>query len=114
MEETQRRSRKGQKDYKAALKAYETDKDEAKLEAAKKKFEENQFDGSKNYFYLDQIDEINFGVNPTYTEGRFAPVGDEFTLKGQDIIDTLGNKSEAIIKKAAELTKLPVIRKRAR
>nr|WP_072537009.1 hypothetical protein [Anaerococcus mediterraneensis] len=92
------KSEKAKKAYEEAKKAYETDKDEEKLEAAKKKFEENEFEGSKNYFYLDQIGEINFGVNPTYTEGRFAPVGDDFTITGQEIIDALKANKDSITK----------------
>ncbi len=85
-----------------AQKAFDADQSDAnkkKLEDAKKAFEEKEFKGSKNYFYLDQIGQIQFGANPSYKEQRFAPLGDKFTLTGEEIIRALGNKDEETIEK---------------
>lgn len=86
----------------AAEKALKENKDEsqkAKLEAtlkeAKKALEEAEFKGTKDYFFLDQIKDIRFGVSPNYIDGRFVPLGENFKITGQQIIDTLGDKDSA-------------------
>ena len=70
---------------------------EAKEENKGKKF------GNDQYFFLNQIKDIRFGVSPTYIDGRFVPLGDNFKLKAQDIIDELnkltGDNNETTITK---------------
>ena len=107
--ELKEKSDVAKKAYEAAKEAYEADRTDANkeiMDEAKKKLEEIEFEGSKNYFYLDQIGEINFGVNPSYTEGRFAPVGDDFTLTGEEIIKAIDGKDEAIIEKGGRSYKI--------
>lgn len=79
-----------------AEKALEENKDEsqkAELEAtlkeAKKALEGAKFKGTKDYFFLDQIKDIRFGVNPNYINGRFVPLGKDFKITGQEIIKKL-------------------------
>ena len=72
---------------------------EKKLEEAKKALDEAKFKGTDQYFFLDQIKDIRFGVNPNFVEGRFVPLGENFKLTGKDIIDTLGDGESATITK---------------
>ncbi|WP_099951099.1 hypothetical protein [Ezakiella peruensis] len=53
--------------------------------------------GNDQYFFLDQIKDIRFGVSPTYIDGRFVPLGENFKITGQEIIDKLGDKDSATI-----------------
>ncbi|WP_294796324.1 hypothetical protein, partial [uncultured Fenollaria sp.] len=62
---------------------------EAKDENKDKKF------GNEEYFFLDQIKDIRFGVSPNYIEGRFVPLGENFKIIGQEIIDKLKANSNA-------------------
>ena len=67
---------------------------------AKKAFEDNQNNkdkkfGNEEYFFLDQIKDIRFGVSPNYIEGRFVPLGENFKITGQEIIDKLNEKPNA-------------------
>ncbi|MBS4872025.1 MAG: hypothetical protein KHZ78_04225 [Peptoniphilus sp. oral taxon 375] len=82
-----------------AEKALEANKEDKKLqeelEAAKKALKEAEFKGTKEYFFLDQIKDIRFGVSPNYIDGRFVPLGENFKITGQQIIDTLGDKDSA-------------------
>ena len=67
--------------------------------AAKKAFEESNKDkkfGNEEYFFLDQIKDIRFGVSPNYIEGRFVPLGKDFCITGQEIIDALGKDKEEV------------------
>lgn len=82
------------KAYEDAKKAYEKDKSEEN----KKALDNAKFDGNKEYFFLDQIKDIRFGVNPNFVEGRFVPLGDNFKLTGEQIIKELGDNNEATIK----------------
>ena len=66
---------------------------EAKEENKGKKF------GNDQYFFLNQIKDIRFGVSPTYIDGRFVPLGENFKLEAQKIIDELGDKESVIITK---------------
>ena len=66
---------------------------------AEKNLEAKKFEGNNNYFYLDQIKDIRFGVSPSYTQGRFAPLGKNFKLKGDEIIAAIENKDKATITK---------------
>ena len=94
-----------QKAYEDAKKAFdnadEVGKEAAKtaLENAKTTLDNAKFEGKKEYFFLDQIKDIRFGVSPNFVEGRFVPLGDNFKLTGQDIIDALGDNNEATITK---------------
>lgn len=89
----------------AAEKALEENKDEsqkAKLEAtlkeAKKALEEAKFKGTKEYFFLDQIKDIRFGVNPNYINGRFVPLGEDFKITSDEILKALEAKESGDIK----------------
>lgn len=62
---------------------------EAKDENKGKKF------GNEEYFFLDQIKDIRFGVSPNYIEGRFVPLGKDFCITGQEIIDALKKNANA-------------------
>ena len=80
----------------AAEKALADNKDEnakAKLEAAleeaKKELEEKKFKGNDQYFFIDQIKDIRFGVNPNYIDGRFVPLGAEFKITSEEILAAL-------------------------
>lgn len=64
---------------------------ESKEENKGKKF------GNDQYFFLDQIKDIRFGVSPTYIDGRFVPLGENFKLEAQKIIDELGDNESATI-----------------
>lgn len=75
-----------------------------KWDAAKKAFEENPDNkgkkfGNEEYFFLDQIKDIRFGVSPNYIEGRFVPLGENFKITGQEIITALGENETATINK---------------
>lgn len=93
------------KSYEDAKKAFdnadEAGKEAAKtnLDNAKTALDNAKFDGKKEYFFLDQIKDIRFGVNPNFVEGRFVPLGENFKLTGKDIIDTLGDGESATITK---------------
>lgn len=102
LKEREENLKKAYEEAKKAYQAGQSDANKEKMDAAKKAFEENEFEGSKNYFYLDQIGEINFGVNPSYTEGRFAPIGENFTLTSEEIIQALKKGEESIIKGGIE------------
>ena len=72
--------------------------------AAKEAFEKDQNNkdkkfGNEEYFFLDQIKDIRFGVSPNYIEGRFVPLGVDFKITGKEIIVTLGNNKSATITK---------------
>lgn len=58
------------------------------------KKEENkgkEFAGTKQYFFLDSIDSIHFGVNPNFIKERFVPLGEPYKLTGKAIIEALKN-----------------------
>lgn len=86
--------------YEKAKKEYEVNP----TEELKKALEENKFEGNKEYFFIDQIKDIRFGVSPSFKEGRFAPLGDDFTLTSKDILDELGNNDTATITKTNGIT----------
>ncbi|KGF11660.1 hypothetical protein HMPREF1633_05125 [Tissierellia bacterium S5-A11] len=93
-----------------AEKALKENKDESKkagleanLETAKKALENAKFKGTKDYFFLDQIKDIRFGVNPNYINGRFVPLGENFKITGQEIIKKLKDnpsKKSVVIEKS--------------
>ncbi|MDO5302159.1 MAG: hypothetical protein Q4E76_06640, partial [Tissierellia bacterium] len=56
-----------------------------------------KFAGSDQYFYLDQIDRIILGVNPTFKDKVFTNVGDDFTLTSEEILDALANSDQGTI-----------------
>lgn len=77
---------------------------EEKWNAAKKAFEDDQNNkgkefGNEEYFFLNQIKDIRFGVSPNYIEGRFVPLGENFKITGQEIITALGENETATINK---------------
>ena len=51
--------------------------------------------GNEEYFFLDQIKDIRFGVSPNYIEGRFVPLGEDFKITGQEIIEALNKNTNA-------------------
>ena len=65
-------------------------------EKAKKKKDENYkekaFEGTEEYFFIDQIKEIQFGVNSFYTKKIFTAAGEKFTLTSKEILKKLGDK----------------------
>ena len=81
-------------------------------EKAKKDFEEAQktapedkkekFQGKKEYFFIDQIKDIRFGVSPAFKEGRFASLGEDFNLTSKDILKALDDSAD---KENAKITK---------
>lgn len=81
-----------EKNWNAAKEAFEKDP----------KNKDKKF-GNEEYFFLDQIKDIRFGVSPNYIEGRFVPLGEKFKITGQEIIDELnkltGDNNEATITK---------------
>ena len=70
-------------------------------EKAKKKKDENYkekaFEGTEEYFFIDQIKEIQFGVNSFYTKKIFTAAGDGFTLTSEKILEALGDKKSVEI-----------------
>ena len=64
-------------------------------EKAKKEEDENYkekaFEGTEEYFFIDQIKEIQFGVNSFYTKKIFTAAGENFTLTSTEILDALKN-----------------------
>ena len=98
--------------YEKAKKAYDessTEETKTAFENAKKAFEqkEKDFEDAKSvlkdyndqYLSIDQIKDIRLGVNPNYVEGRFVPLGENFKLTGDEILNALGEKEKATIKK---------------
>ncbi|MDU5806488.1 MAG: hypothetical protein E6Z55_03340 [Peptoniphilus harei] len=86
--------------YDAAKKADDkssTEKTKKDLAEAKEALEKVKFEGSDAYFFLDQIDNIRLGVNPSFIEGRFGDLGEDFKLTGKEIIKELGNKDKVTI-----------------
>ena len=77
--------------YKTAKEAYEKDKSEENKEALDKA----AFKGTDQYFFLDQIDNIRFGVSRGYVDGDFIAVGKEFKITKDQIEEALKNKTEA-------------------
>lgn len=73
-------------------------KDKSKWEESEKNKKDNdenykiiEFKGSEEYFFLDQINNIIFGINPHYTKGQFISVGKKYVIKKSEIIDALNN-----------------------
>lgn len=64
-----------------------------KSEATKKQtnanYEVKPFAGSDEYFFLDQINNIRFGINRAYIEGGFIAVGPDFKITREEIIGAL-------------------------
>ena len=64
-----------------------------KSEATKKQnnsnYEVKPFTGSDEYFFLDQINNIRFGINRAYIGGGFIAVGPDFKITREEIIDAL-------------------------
>lgn len=87
-----------EKNWNAAKEAFEKDP----------KNKDKKF-GNEEYFFLDQIKDIRFGVSPNYIEGRFVPLGKDFCITGQEIIDALkknANADSVEIKKGQEGNKI--------
>ena len=75
-------------------------------EKAKKKKDENYkekaFEGTEEYFFIDQIKEIQFGVNSFYTKKIFTAAGKDFILTSTEILDALNNagiENSAVVEK---------------
>ena len=70
-------------------------------EKAKKKKDENYkekaFEGTEEYFFIDQIKEIQFGVNSFYTKKIFTVAGEKFTLTSETILNELGDNDSVEI-----------------
>ena len=63
---------------------------------------DKKFPGTDEYFFLNQIKNIKFGVNPNFIEGRFVPLGENFNLKGEEILAALNKNPKA---KSVEIEK---------
>lgn len=75
-----------------------------KWDEYKKAFEEKSENegkkfGNEEYFFLDQIKDIRFGVSPNYIEGRFVPLGENFKITGKEIIEAIAKKDQGTIEK---------------
>lgn len=66
---------------------------EEAVNTAKANLEKVNFEGTNQYFYIDQIKDIRFGVNPNYIEGRFIPLGKNFCITSYEILKALENDS---------------------
>ena len=97
--------------FEKVKKAYETDNSDANkkaleeakntLEKAKSALKEKAealdkltFKGTDQYFFLDQIDNIRFGVSRGYVDGDFIAVGPGFKITKDEILGALRNKKE--------------------
>lgn len=78
---------------KKALEAAKNDKTKTskEIEALKEALKAVNFEGTDQYFYIDKIKDIRFGVNPNFVEGRFIPLGKDFVLTSKEIIEALKN-----------------------
>lgn len=82
---------------------------------AKEDFEKDQnnqgkkFEGTDEYFFLDQIKNIKFGVNPNFVEGRFVPLGENFNLTGEEILAALNADAAGDIKYGKENKTVKVV-----
>lgn len=103
------------KSYEDAKKAFdnadEAGKEAAKtnLDNAKTALDNAKFDGKKEYFFLDQIKDIRFGVNPNFVEGRFVPLGENFNLTGEEILAALNADAAGDIKYGKENKTVKVV-----
>lgn len=76
-----------------ALKQNPNDNDKINaVNTAKENLAKKKFTGSDEYFFLDQINNIRFGINKGYVEGGFVSVGPNFKITREEIIGALGNK----------------------
>lgn len=75
------------------------EKKEAEEKKKDKNYKEEKFPGTEEYFFIDQIDEIQLGVNSAYKDKVFTDV---YILTAKDIIDKLKEMGDA---ESAEITK---------
>lgn len=99
-EETEWEKRKkayeeAKKAYEDAKKAYEADTTDTTkkntFETKEKELAKKKFTGSDEYFFLDQINNIRFGINRGYVEGGFVAVGPNFKITREEIIGALAH-----------------------
>ena len=69
-------------------------------DAAKKDFENDPNNkgkkfGNEEYFFIDQIKDIRFGVSPNYIDGRFVPLGADFKITSDEILAALKNNQDS-------------------
>lgn len=64
-----------------------------KWNEAKKKAKDakKEFEGTDQYFFLDQLANIRFGVSKGYVNGDFIAVGPGFKISKEEILDALKN-----------------------
>ena len=65
-------------------------------------YKEKTFEGTEEYFFIDQINEIQFGVNSFYTKKIFTSAGENFTLTSTEILEALekaGIENSAVVEK---------------
>lgn len=83
------------KAYEDAKKAYEADRTDTTkkktFEDKEKELAKKKFTGSDEYFFLDQINNIRFGINRGYVEGGFVAVGKDFKITKEEILGALGH-----------------------
>lgn len=49
--------------------------------------------GNEEYFFIDKIKDIRFGVSPNYIDGRFVPLGKDFKITSEEILAALDAKT---------------------
>lgn len=76
--------------WKAAKDKWEAD-EKAKKDADAN-YEEKAFKGTDQYFFLDQIANIRFGVSRGYVDGDFIAVGPGFKITKDEILGALKNE----------------------
>lgn len=76
-------------------------KDWEDAEKAKKQADANyviqQFKGTDEYFFLDQVQDIRLGISRGFIKGDFISIGKGFTITRQQIIDALKNADTGAI-----------------
>ncbi|WP_072469751.1 hypothetical protein [Urinicoccus massiliensis] len=106
-------AKKAVEEAEEAYKANNSEANKKALEEAKETLKEKEealdkatFKGTDQYFFLDQIDNIRFGVSRGYLDGDFIAVGKDFMITRKQIEDALGYNTEAVTddKTETELT----------
>ena len=103
--EEQKEWEKRKKDYEDAKKDLKTAEDALKqnpndtnkinaVNTAKENLAKKKFTGSDEYFFLDQLANIRFGVSRGYVDGDFIAVGPEFKITKEEILGALKNTAK--------------------
>lgn len=73
-----------------AKKAWEAG--EAEKKEKDKNYKEEKFPGNEEYFFIDKIENIQLGVNSSYKDKVFTYLGENFTLRSEEILAALEYK----------------------